>query len=115
MKYLRTYEGLKVSIRPPVKEELPMYYIYHGFDSGIGQYIFMILEIYDITEVGSFRVKKLYRFSNNKLQKIGQVHQDINVPLRNIFRLKKLIYGSKDLQECLDILPIIVDAKKYNL
>jgi hypothetical protein len=74
--------------------------------------IFMILSVIQVTEY-HLKFKKLYIYSNGKLEKIRNEKIDI---FHNYDQIKRhIVYESDNLQDCIDMLSDIDIAIKYNL
>lgn len=84
--------------------EKPKKYIIYGRED---LYISQVKSLYGM----NLTIIPLYKYSESKLIKINNP-SSLNATYDN---MTKILFMSDDLQECLDMLPIIVNKRKYNL
>lgn len=108
MKYLKKFEN--------IKDEYKKYVIYKSIHKSI-DYLF-ILEVINQNE-HFINVRKLYRYYNeytgDSFGIIGLEELDRATLKFTPERMNDVIYQSDNMQDCLDVLPELISAIKYNI
>lgn len=112
MKYIKTYENV-------IENLIDKFVVYRTTSTTIDpitkkeyQFLF-IFKIKSIDEYDTVTVKRYYEYDTmlNKLKnsEIDDIKGNINILLENT------LFSSDNLQDCVDMLPVLSDINKYNL
>ena len=117
MKYLKTYESINSNLKHELENlGLKKYIILKSLnvDNSIKFLIVEILKIgtSDYSNNITANIEKLFYYDNSGLKKPSEL-KNFNIRLKNI--VKKSIYNSNDLQDCLKMVSTLFDSEKYNL
>lgn len=103
MKFIKEYEDLA---------ELKKYVVWKGKDPNI--YIFEIL--FKFTDDNGVKYRIDHHYTYNKYMKkldIDNIYNDGSISY--IKHHEKVLYTSNDIKECIDMIPLLINANKYNL
>jgi len=104
MKYIKSYESHEISeMKENHKAEFKDYVIYKHGDN---------LLVYKIAHEGywSTKIEQLYKYTKNILS-VNKLYDNMYTDVLK----HNIVYQSDSLQDCLEILPSLSNAEKYNL
>ena len=109
MKHIKQYESIELN-------DLKKFVIYQSTsrsnDNNIDHYLLYIFEILTTNNTEVF-VKRHYEYNTILEKLIPNEKAKIRGTLN--FLLENTQFTSDDIQDCIDILPVLTETKKYNL
>jgi hypothetical protein len=112
MKYIKTYEKTQTPEQKEIQDSLKNYVIWQSPNKHFPPTMYIIVEIIN-KYYHSARINILYLYDIEK----DSLKTEARNPYFKEYDIiqKDIVFQSNDLQECLDILPILNTSDKYNL